>query len=165
MITISYKEIAFFLKSVFDSVWTDLQLWSSFHGLKIKWLHREGLFWDTPYVFDHNHHNHYHSQHNLYWKPRQGEHNSDNGDKLHHPSLVSQGVLAYPGPASLKRICCKVMNMMFVFWGASCFGLLKKVFRFWEPCVFVFLGVLVALGESCEFVGVIVFDFFSACVL
>ena len=117
MITISYKEIAFFLKSVFDSVWADLQLWSSFHGLKVKWLHRRGLFWDTPYVFDHNH---YLSQHNLYWKPRQGEHNSDNGDKLHHPSLVSQGVLAYPGPASLKRICCKVMNMMFVFWGASC---------------------------------------------
>ena len=150
---------------MFDSVWTDLQLWSSFHGLKIKWLHREGLFWDTPYVFDHNHHNHYHSQHNLYWKPRQGEHNSDNGDKLHHPSLVSQGVLAYPSPASLKRIWCKVMNKMFVFWGASCFGLLKKVFRFWEPCVFVFLGVLIAFGESCEFVGLIVLDFFSACVL
>ena len=61
----------------------------------------EEVYFETPRLSYH-----YHSQHNLYRKPRQGEHNSDNGDKFHHPSFVSQGVLAYPGAASLKRICC-----------------------------------------------------------
>ena len=40
----------------------------------------------------------------LYWEPGEREHDGDNGDQLHHPSLVPQRVLAHTRSTSLEVI-------------------------------------------------------------